>query len=55
LDLVYNILFNLGIYKEYEEIVLSFKEALMFFIPNIKFNYKEKILIVDDIIITEEI
>lgn len=54
-DLVNNILFKLGIYKEYSSIVNSFKEVLEFFIPNITIDYKNKKLIVDNITITSEI
>ena len=54
-DLVNNILFKLGIYKEYSSIINSFKEALEFFIPNIIIDYKNKKLIVDNITITTEI
>lgn len=54
-DLVNNILFKLGIYKEYSSIVNGFKEALEFFIPNITIDYKNKKLIVDNITITSEI
>ena len=54
-DLVNNILFKLGIYKEYSSIINSFKEALEFFIPNIIIDYKNKKLIVDNITITSEI
>lgn len=54
-DLVNNILFKLGIYKEYSSITSGFKEALEFFIPNVKIDYKNKQLIVDDITITSEI
>ena len=54
-DLVNNILFKFGIYKEYSSILDHFKEALEFFIPNIKIDYKNKKLIVDNITITSEI
>ena len=55
LDFVKTILFQLGIYKEYKEIVNRFKETLSFFIPNIEIDYKNKQLIVDGITITNEI
>ena len=55
LDLVINILFNFGMYKEYTEITSKFKQVLEFFIPNIKLDYKSKQLIVDDINITNEV
>ena len=54
-DFINTILFKLGIYKEYSNIVLRLKEALVFFLPEIEINYKEKQLIVDNITITEEI
>lgn len=54
-DLVINILFNLGMYKEYSIMANKFKEVLEFFIPNIKIDYKGKQLIVDDITITNEV
>lgn len=54
-DLINNILFFLGMYKEYEQIRNSFKQSLQFFIPNIEIDYKNKKLIVDDITITREI
>ena len=54
-DLVVGVLFKFGIYKEYKVIVDNFKYTLDFFIPNIEIDYKNKQLIVDDIIITEEI
>ena len=55
LKLVHNLLFQLGMYKEYSGIVEKTREALEFFIPNIEIDYADKQLIVDDIIITEEI
>ena len=54
-DLVNNILFKMGIYKEYSSITSGFKEALEFFIPDIEIDYKNKQLIADDITITSEI
>lgn len=54
-EFVNTILFQLGIYKEYNSALKSFKEGLNFFIPNIEIDYKNKQLIVDDIIITEEV
>ena len=54
-EFVNNILFQLGIYKEYNSALKNFKEGLYFFIPDIKIDYKNKKLIVDDITITEEV
>ena len=54
-EFVNNILFQLGIYKEYNSALKSFKEGLHFFIPDIEIDYKNKKLIVDDITITEEV
>ena len=54
-EFVNNILFQLGIYKEYNSALKSFKEGLYFFIPDIEIDYKNKKLIVDDITITEEV
>ena len=52
---VVTLLFQLGIYKEYNIIVNQFKEALAFFIPNIEIDYKNKQLMVNSLIITSEI
>lgn len=54
-ELLNAVLFQFGIYKEYSEITSKFKDALSFFIPHIEINNKDKQLIVDDIIITEDI
>ena len=54
-EFVNNILFQLGIYKEYNSALKSFKEGLYFFIPDIEIDYKNKKLIVDDITITQEV
>ena len=54
-DFVNAILFQLGVYKEYATVVKNLVEALEFFIPNLEIDYKNKELIVDSIIITEEI
>jgi hypothetical protein len=54
-ELVGNILFQLGIYKEYKAITKSFKDALEFFLPSVEINNAKKQLIVNGIIITEEI
>lgn len=54
-DFINNIIFHLGIYKEYTFITNNTKEILEFFIPKLEIDYKNKQLIVDDIIITEEI
>jgi hypothetical protein len=49
------VLFQIGMYKEYQSVVNNFKTTLQFFIPNINIDYKQKELKVDDIIITNEI
>ena len=49
------VLFQIGMYREYQSAVNNFKTTLQFFIPNIKIDYKQKELKVDDIIITNEI
>lgn len=54
-DFLNIILFQLGIYREYQDVVENFKESLQFFIPDIKIDYQNKQLIVDDITITKEI
>lgn len=54
-DFVNAILFQLGMYKEYATVVKNLVEALVFFIPNLEIDHKNKQLIVDGIIITEEI
>jgi hypothetical protein len=54
-DFVLHILFQMGIYKEYTSITQNFINTLNFFIPEIKIDYKNKNLIVNDIIITNEI
>ena len=55
LEFVKNVLFQLGMYKEFSNIANLFKISLNFYIPNIEIDYKNKQLIVDDITITEEI
>ena len=54
-DFIHTVLFQLAIYKEYANVVRTMKETLSFFIPSVEIDYKNKQLIVDDIIITEEI
>ena len=54
-DFINIIVFQLGVYKEYSEVVNTMKNTLKFFIPKIEIDYKNKQLIVDGIIITEEI
>lgn len=49
------ILFQLGIYQEYNTIAYNFKKTLSEIVPNIEIDYKNKQLIVNDIIITSEI
>ena len=55
LDLIRNVLFQFGIYKEYTALVNGFKTVLQFFIPNIQIDFKNKQLIVDNITITNEV
>ena len=54
-ELVYNILFQMGIYKEFSGITTSMVNALEFFLPELEIDYQNKQLIVDNIIITEDI
>ena len=54
-ELLNNIIFQLGMYREYSNILKNFNNALKFFIPGIEIDYQNKKLIVDGIIITEEI
>lgn len=54
-DLIINLFFQFGIYKEYSSMLEGLHKALKFFIPNIEIDYKNKQFIVDNIIITEEI
>ena len=54
-EFVYNIFFQYGMYREYSNILETFEKALVFLIPDIEFDYLNKQLIVDSIIITEEI
>ena len=49
------VLFQIGMYKEYQSAVNNFKTTLQFFIPNINIDYKQKELKIDGIIITNEI
>jgi hypothetical protein len=49
------VLFQIGMYKEYQSVVNNFKTTLQFFIPNINIDYKQKELKIDDIIIKNEI
>ena len=54
-DFIKTVLFQMAIYKEYSNITQVIKDGLLFFIPKLEIDYKNKELIVDDIIITEEI
>lgn len=54
-DFVLHTLFQMGIYKEYTSITQNFINTLNFLIPEIKIDYKNKNLMVNDIIITNEI
>ena len=49
------ILFQLGIYQEYNTVASNFKKTLSEIVPNIEIDYKNKQLIVNDITITSEI
>ena len=55
LDFITNVIFYLGIYKEYEAVVKSFKSALEFYLPDLEIDYKNKQLIVGSTIITNEV
>lgn len=55
LDFVNMIVFELGKYQEYSHTAQTIKEGLSFFIPNVVLDYKNKQLIVDNIIITKEV
>ena len=54
-DLVSNMFFQFGMYKEYSSIVDNFQHALEFFIPNIEIDYKNKELTIGNITITNDI
>ena len=54
-ELVHNILFQMGIYKEFSSIATTMVDALEFFLPELKIDYQNKQLIVDNITITEDI
>jgi hypothetical protein len=54
-ELLNNIIFQLGMYREYSNILKNFNNVLKFFIPRIEIDYQNKKLIVDGITITEEI
>ena len=54
-DLVSNMFFQFGMYKEYSGIVDNFQHALEFFIPNIEIDYKNKELTIGNITITNDI
>ena len=54
-ELTRTILFELGAYKEYKEILASFKEALYFILPDLNIDMDNKELITNSIIITQEI
>ena len=54
-DLLNKILFQLGMYKEFQDISKKFESVLDFIIPELEIDYSNKQLIVDDITITEEI
>jgi hypothetical protein len=54
-DYIQLVLFDLGKYKQYFDISNSFKQYIEEIIPNIKFNYRERFMYIDDLIITVEI
>lgn len=54
-ELVHNIIFQMGIYKEFSSITTSMMSALEFFLPELEIDYQNKQLIVDNIIITQDI
>ena len=54
-EFVTNILFELGLYKEYRIIANNFKSTLELILPNIQIDYKNKKLIIDNISITDEV
>ena len=54
-EFINNLIFQMGIYKEYSTIVNTTKEVLSFFMPEFEIDYKHKQLIVDGITITREI
>ena len=55
LDFVKNIIFQLGVYKEFNSIASNFKKVLDFFIPGIAIDYVNKELTIDGITITNEV
>ena len=55
LEFVLKILFELNIYKEFENLSRFFETALQFFIPDVTIDYVKKHLIVNEIIITDEV
>ena len=54
-ELTCTIIFELGAYREYKDILASFKEALGFIFPTLQIDMTNKKLIVNDVTITEEI
>ena len=54
-ELTRTIIFELGAYREYKDILASFKEALNFILPTLQIDMTNKKLIVNDVTITEEI
>ena len=54
-DFINIILFQLGIYKEYKDVLSNFQESLTFFLPDLEIDYQNKQLIVNGITITDEI
>ena len=55
LQFVKVIIFHLGMYKEYSLLADKMKTGLLFFIPNVNIDFKQKELIIEGITITEEI
>lgn len=55
LDYIKLLIFQLGMFQEYSELVSNIKTGLEFFIPGVEIDFKSKQLIVDNITITQEI
>jgi hypothetical protein len=54
-EFINNLIFQMGMYKEYSSVVNTTKEVLLFFMPDFEIDYKNKQLIVDGITITREV
>lgn len=55
LDYIKLLIFQLGMFQEYSELVSNIRTGLEFFIPGVEIDFKSKQLIVDNITITQEI